>query len=315
MIVTIGAPKRSLFCGCLMELLNTKVQNLRAAVFDLDGTLLRSDKTISKRTAQAVQDIATNGWYVAVATGRHPFSALRYLKHMGVLNPKSMAICFNGSALINLYDYQQVNAPDHGFKTLFEDTASKKEGAAVASLAKHFALHTHAYSKNRGLCMENTNMCSLREFFHAGVEMVDGFDFINAKEDERYYKLICVGSPKDLDCFRANLTPYIKEHFEVMRTDECFLEFIPHHCSKGSALDWLSRASSLKASQIVAFGDAENDMLMIKKAGFGVAMGNAITELRENADYITASNDEDGIALVLERLLKMQSYSKTTYAK
>ncbi len=92
-----------------------------------------------------------------------------------------------------------------------------------------------------------------------------------------------------------------------MRTDDNFLEFIPHHCSKGTALTWLCDAAKIELSQIVAFGDAENDLTMIKNAGLGVAMGNATPDLRQIADHVTATNDDDGIALVLEELLKAQA--------
>ncbi len=282
-------------------------KNICAAVFDLDGTLLRSDKTISPRTAKAVQAIADHGWYVAIATGRHPKSALRYLEEMGVLTERTLAVTFNGSALINIHDFKEAGAPDKAFPIMHEDTASMEEGQAVVSLCHQFALHAHAYSKQHGLCTENTNICSLREIFHAGVEFTDGFDFENAPADERYFKLICVGRACDLDAFRAALPQYIHDHFEVMRTDDNFLEFIPHHCSKGTALKWLCEEAHIELSQIVAFGDAENDHTMIKNAGLGVAMGNATLDLRQISDHITASNDDDGIALVLEDLLKTQT--------
>ena len=233
-----------------MDFLVSKGRNIRAAVFDLDGTLLRSDKTVSDRTLSAIKAIVAKGWYTAVATGRHPLSALRYMEYMGVLNERSLAICFNGSALVNVFDFKKSGSPDQGFKTLYEQTASKDEAAILADLATHFSLHTHAYSKYSGLCVENS--------------------------------------------------------FEIMRTDENFLEFIPSHCSKGTALMWLCKAALLNIPQICAFGDAENDMLMLEKAGLGVAMGNATAALRKIADHVTTSNDDDGIAVVLEHLLQLQ---------
>ena len=289
-----------------MDFLVSKGRNIRAAVFDLDGTLLRSDKTVSDRTLSAIKAIVAKGWYTAVATGRHPLSALRYMEYMGVLNERSLAICFNGSALVNVFDFKKSGSPDQGFKTLYEQTASKDEAAILADLATHFSLHTHAYSKYSGLCVENSNIYSMREFFHAGVGLHDGFDFKKAPESERYYKLITVGNWQDLDCFRASLSTYLKDRFEIMRTDENFIEFIPSHCSKGTALMWLCKAALLNIPQICAFGDAENDMLMLEKAGLGVAMGNATAALRKIADHVTTSNDDDGIAVVLEHLLQLQ---------
>ena len=274
----------------------------KAAVFDLDGTLLRSDKSIGPKTVKAVRKAVASGWYIAIATGRHPKSAQRYLEQMGVLTRRTLAVCFNGSALINVFDYKNSGSKDAGFATLHEDCADALEIMRVATEAKPFHLNLHAYAKS-GLCTENTNIFSMREIFHSGVTFADGYDFLHIDARERFYKVIAVGESADLDAFRASLSAYVKEHFEVMRTDENFLEFIPHHCSKGSALYWLCESAGIQPSSVVAFGDAENDLLMIKNAGLGIAMGNATSQLKSQADLVTLSNDDEGIASVLEQLL------------
>lgn len=275
----------------------------RAVAFDLDGTLLRSDKSIAPSSIAVVKRLIEAGWYVAIATGRHPHSALRYFKELGALTERSLAVIFNGSALISMDSYQKEGCPDTGFATLREDLASGAEIARVAALAHRYNLRVHAYAKRRGLIVEDTNRYTMREIFHAGVAYVEGFVFERPPVDESFYKLIAVGRVEDLDAFRAALTAKMREDFAVMRTDDNFLEFIPHQRSKGAALSWLSECAGIRPEEVVAFGDAENDLLMLKNAGLGVAMGNAAPELKAQADFVTAGNDEDGIAQVLEDIL------------
>ena len=275
----------------------------KAAVFDLDGTLLRDDKSVSPRSVAAVQRALKAGWSIAIATGRHPKSALHFFKELGALSERSLAVCFNGSALLNVSDYAKAGAPDTGFALLKADPASGDEISRVACLAHRFGLRVHGYSLRHGLCCEDTNVYTMREIIHSHVSCSEGFDFEHAPNDERFFKVIAVGRSFEIDEFRAALTSYIKEHFEVMRTDDNFLEFIPHHCSKGAALLWMCEACGLKPSEIVAFGDAENDLLMIKNAGLGIAMGNAQPEVKAQADLVTLSNEQDGIAEVLESIL------------
>ncbi len=88
-----------------------------------------------------------------------------------------------------------------------------------------------------------------------------------------------------------------------MRSDADFLEFIPQKQTKGTALAQLCRILNIDLSEIIACGDAENDEEMIKMAGLGVAMANSMPHVIEVADVVTASNEDDGVAEVIEKVL------------
>jgi Cof subfamily protein (haloacid dehalogenase superfamily) len=275
----------------------------RLAVFDLDGTLLRDDKTISGRTSAAVRAVIASGRAVAIATGRHPNSALRFFEQMDALSKGSLAVCFNGSAVVDIEAFKSAGAPDSMFKTLWEDTASAGEMMEVDAASRAAGLDLHAYTKADSLVVEKVTRYSMREIFHSKVSYSDGWDF-SSHPDERYYKAVATGEPEAVDAFRASLPQKVRDAFAVMRTDENFLEFIPHGNSKGTALLRLCAALGADPSEAVSFGDAENDLQMIGNAGLGVAMGNATAELKAEADFVAATNMEDGVAAVLERLLK-----------
>lgn len=88
-----------------------------------------------------------------------------------------------------------------------------------------------------------------------------------------------------------------------MKSEPFFLEIMPKGVDKGEALAKLAESLDIDQSETMAFGDQANDLSMIKWAGCGVAMGNAIDDLKDNAQYVTASNDDEGIAKALEKLV------------
>ncbi len=275
----------------------------RLAAFDLDGTLLRDDKTISPRTAAAVREITASGRIAAIATGRHPNSALRFFEAMDALAPGSLAVCFNGSAVIAMDAFRKAGAPDSGFPVIWEDTASPDEMRMLDSESRAAGLDLHAYTKSHSLVVEKVTRFSMREIFHSKVSYTDGWDFFG-HDGERYYKAVATGEPDAIDAFRASLSQKVRSAFAVMRTDKNFLEFIPHGSSKGTALLRMCSSLGVDPSETVAFGDAENDLAMISNAGLGIAMGNAGDGLKAQADYVTKINMEDGVAIAVERLLK-----------
>lgn len=268
---------------------------------DLDGTLLRSDKSISEATKKALIAAKDQGYTIVIATGRHPKSAVRYLDEIGCLNEKSCAICFNGGAEISTQAY--IDAHDEvNFPVLHAEYGSAFDVMAMAKFAHSMGCKLHAYSRDRGLVIEDQNPYTQREIDHGQVGFLKT-DFENLDKNERFFKFLVVGEDNLLDKVRANIPDFIHERFEVMRSDPSYLEFIPGPSTKGSALKALCQTLNIPISEAVAFGDAENDIAMLKTAGLGVAMGNAASYVKDEGDIVTLTNDEDGIAAVVLKLL------------
>lgn len=268
---------------------------------DLDGTLLRSDKTISDFTKQAVCKAKEQGYAIVIATGRHPKSALRYLEELGCLNEKSCAICFNGAAELLMQDYIEA-ADEINFPVLNACYAVGDEAAAIAKFAHKYACKVHAYSRNRGLLIEDLNPHTLREINHGQVGYT-AVDFENLDKNELFFKILIVGDAADLDKLRDFIPDEFKRHFEVMRSDPNFLEFIPGSSTKGTALKALCESLKVPLEQAVAFGDAENDLDMLKTAGLGIAMGNSDEYVKAQHQIFTLSNDEDGVGKAIFKLI------------
>ncbi len=116
-------------------------------------------------------------------------------------------------------------------------------------------------------------------------------------------KCMIVGDPSRLVVLEKEMFDQLKGRMEVYRSESYFLELVPKGIDKAASLKILLSDIGLSTDEMIACGDGFNDIPMIKLAGMGVAMANAQPEVREHADFITLSNDEDGIAQVVKKYL------------
>jgi len=116
-------------------------------------------------------------------------------------------------------------------------------------------------------------------------------------------KILMSVEPMHLSGVKAQIAAFLPEELNVVQTAPFYLEIIPSCINKGQGIMDTCRALGIKPEETAAFGDAENDIPMLKTAGVGVAMGNASEPVKAAADQVTASNNDDGIALWLEKNL------------
>ena len=113
-------------------------------------------------------------------------------------------------------------------------------------------------------------------------------------------KLLMTGDPSDMLKAEQELLDMVGDKMDVFRSAPFFLELVPKGIDKAQSLRKLLAKINLTPADMIAFGDGYNDLSMLKLAGMGVAMANAAPEVRADADYITLSNEEDGVAAALE---------------
>ena len=115
-------------------------------------------------------------------------------------------------------------------------------------------------------------------------------------------KILIIGTPSDLLTVLAKIpTRALPVH--AVFSEPTFLEILPQGSSKGMALEFLAPRLGIALAEVIAAGDNLNDLEMIRTAGLGVAMGNAPEEVKSHADYVTATNDNEGLAVVIERFI------------
>jgi Cof subfamily protein (haloacid dehalogenase superfamily) len=136
---------------------------------------------------------------------------------------------------------------------------------------------------------------------------ITDFDYlINAwnKENSGPNKILCMAEPDDIEKLKRKIKENYCDNLNIYLSKPTYLEIMPKHGTKTSAIEFLCRRFNVKRSEVIAIGDNFNDVNMIEFAGMGIAMGNAPEQVKQLADEITLSNDEDGVAQVLKKYIK-----------
>ncbi|MFR0358687.1 HAD family hydrolase [Streptomyces sediminimaris] len=259
----------------------------RLIATDLDGTLLRSDESVSPRTRAALAAATAAGAAHIVVTGR----AVPWTRHiLDDLGYRGLAVCGQGAQVY-----------DAGAHRLLTSVTLDRQLAGVA-LAKIEAEVGPLY------------LAASRDGLSGEVLVGPGYAVTGALPSTPFtdasdlwaapLNKIYIQHPDLTDDELAEASRQAAGGFvTVAMAGEGIVELLPLGLSKATGLSLAARRLGVKAADTIAFGDMPNDIPMFGWASHGVAMANAHAELRAVADEVTASNEEDGIAVVLERLL------------
>lgn len=128
-------------------------------------------------------------------------------------------------------------------------------------------------------------------------------DFNKINDNDDIVKVMMVDEPEILDEAIKKLPQSIYDKYTVVKSAPFFLEFINKNADKGKGLEALAKYLGVKREEIIAMGDAENDLAMIKYAGLGVAMGNAVEKVKEASDVVTLTNEQNGVAKIIKEYI------------
>jgi len=257
---------------------------------DLDGTLLKSDRTISKRNISAINKANERGVKVVIATGRPLIGIMDYLKKIGARD-EDYVISYNGAMVKRIKNNETVHMMP----------LKKSDYEYLYDYSSKYGVHIHALTETyvtTPVMNSYTKIESELNDIEIKVECVSGIN-----QDEILVKIMMIDDPEKLDQVVANLPEEVTNKYTVVRSSEIFLEFLDRSVNKGTGVKIIADKLGIKSEEIICIGDAGNDVAMIKYAGLGVAMGNAFSELKEISDYITDSNEEDGVAKVIEKFI------------
>jgi Cof subfamily protein (haloacid dehalogenase superfamily) len=259
---------------------------IRLAATDLDGTLLRTDGSVSPRTREALAAAEAAGIIVALVTGRPP----RWMAEVAdATGHRGLAVCANGALLYDLHTETVLSS------SLLTVDAQLK---VVAALRQEVPDLSFAVEYVPGFGHEPD--------YRHGWELGDVEIRVGGVEtilDRPATKLLARHPTMDCDALLARARELLGDDVQVTSSShDALLEISAPGVTKATALAGLAGRSGITAEGVVAFGDMPNDLPMLAWAGRGVAVANAHPEVLAVADEVTASNDEDGVALVLERL-------------
>jgi Cof subfamily protein (haloacid dehalogenase superfamily) len=261
---------------------------MRLFATDLDGTLLRSDLTVSDRSRRALAAVEKAGCTLVLVTGRPPRWMPPVVEQTG---HTGLALCANGAVVYDLAAERVVQ--EH----LIDPEVGAKAVAAIRAAIPD-AVFAVERSGARGLGREEAY----------GLPYASKGEVLVAEVDELMAdpvtKLLARHDDMDPDEMLARVREVVGDLVEVTHSStRGLMEISASGVSKAVALSRLADELGVPAEEVVAFGDMPNDLPMLGWAGHAVAVANAHPEVLAAADEVTASNDDDGVAQVIERLL------------
>lgn len=262
---------------------------------DMDGTLLTTDKKVSKNTEAAIKAAEKKGVKIVLASGRPLDGLNRYLEELDLIKGEDYVLSFNGGLVQNTRGkiVSKVCLKGNDLKNIYE-------------ISKKLNVNIHAFSAKDGLITPKTSQYTEYEATMNGIDITIK-DFNEVDDNEDIIKVMMIDPQEILDPAIKELPSEIYEKYSVFKSAPYFLEFTHKEVDKGLGLKKLGEYLGIKQEEIIACGDAGNDLSMVKYAGLGVAMGNATEEIKQAANFITDSNDEDGIVKVIEKFILSES--------
>jgi hypothetical protein len=254
---------------------------------DVDGTLLHDDHHLSERTKKAIFRAQEKGIKVILATGRGPRSCDPLIEALNLNHP---VITHNGAVVyhpVHKTAEQQVGYKIHELMPILEYCREHHI---------HFDANTAFDIFTEGIKDEYIPI--YRRFFANPIILSD----IGSVTDT-IVKLTLTGERTRMDEIMADLVPRFPD-FSIIRSGEIFIDVMNPLATKAHALRYMMKQFNVAADEVLAFGNYYNDLGMLEIAGTGVAMGNAPDEVKAHADWVAKSNNDDGVAQVIEQLLE-----------
>ena len=280
---------------------------IKIILLDIDGTLTNSKKEITAKTKETLLKAQEQGIRLALCSGRPEQGMYQWAEMLEMTTHNGIIVCYNGGKVVNCETK----------KVLYEQPIPIEDAKAVLEHVKKFDV-SPMIDKGEYMYVTDVfahdirpNMANLPEVFNVMQYEARGNGFLLCEKrdlaefvDFNLNKILTFGNPD-----------YLKEHWKEMKepfigrlncmfTSPFYYEYTAIGVDKARAIASAFEPMGYQREEMIAFGDAQNDETMLNYAGIGVAMGNADEGLKAIADEITASNEEDGIALTLSKYIE-----------
>ncbi len=294
-------------------------------VIDMDGTLLSNNKEISKENISAIKKAKQKGVKVVIASGRTIQGIENYLEELDLISKDNYSVVCSGAMVIN-------NTKE---KIIQCDSISYEDFKYVFDLVKQLNINLNMYS-DESILIHSSNYFSKIDSIANNIPL-QMMDFNTLKEDTLITKIMLINEDlsmlgdiqaafpnvvvkdigikakkdydKDLFTDMSKLPQEFLEKFTVSKVAPYIVEVMKKDSSKRSGIEKIAEEFKIKPHEVICIGDSGNDEQMIEYAGLGVAMGNAFPEIKEIADYVTYSNEENGVAHVIDKFILHESVS------
>lgn len=271
------------------------LKDIQLIAIDLDGTLLTDDKQLPQANIDAIHQAIQAGVQVVICTGRTLPGVREIMAQLPFDGEDDFLILQNGSVTHRLHNLeiveqvtlsQPARAALMAFARVFDE-----EGAQLVAFDQEGMMLMSQYEANEIVISDSKVLGTPITSFTA--EEFLAFEGFN--------KAMVLGEPNVLDALKDRVPNELFDHFSPVRSQPIIAEFLVKGVSKASALKALAERLAIDAQHVMAIGDQLNDLEMLEWAGLGVAMGNAVSGIKEVADVVTSSNEDAGVAQAIEQ--------------
>lgn len=262
-------------------------------VLDVDGTLLNNAKEITKRTLSALLKIQQMGVRVVLASGRPSYGLMKVAKTLELGNYGGFILSYNGCQIINAQNGE----------ILFERRINPEMLPYLEKKARKNGFALFTYHDNLILTNDSENEHVLDEAGLNDLVVIEEEEFSTAIDFAPCKCMLVSDDEAALVALEEHWKKRLSGVLDVFRSEPYFLEVVPCSVDKANTLGALLEHLGVKREEVMAIGDGTCDVAMLQLAGMGVAMGQAPDSVKVCADYITASNEEDGVAAAVEKMI------------
>ena len=278
------------------------MNKVRLIALDMDGTLLCSDHhTVPQENIDAIREAHRKGIRVAISTGRMIEDASDFIRRYDL---PCMVVAANGA--------RACTASMPGGEWIYRCDLTPKDAHRVLDLLKDSGLAIHGFEDGVVNTVDNGSGKKYHLVYRGLIEDRYGEDEIRKAADRGIMKIFAVGDGFAGDVYDPRVEPVRMQlmeempHLQITSSAPGNVEIISPNAGKGVALDHMARSLGLTSENVMAVGDAGNDLSMLQYAYHSVAMGNATQEVLDCCRYTTATNDECGVAKIIRQVIAAQ---------
>ncbi len=266
---------------------------IKLVAIDLDGTLLNQNHTVSEINKMAILRAKEKNIKIVLCSGRTIHNLLGFAKELEINGVEDYVVGYNGAGAVKV----------HNEEFIYNESLRGNDAKIIARICDevdaNYTVHTFYESMTPRL-----NPYSIEESGLNGVPLLLQHPR-ELPDEDMVTKVLILDDPKKIDGYETHIRDNLSEHYHVVRTMPIYLEVLKKGVNKFSGIKAVADLHQIKKEEIMAMGDAPNDLEIIKEAGIGIAMKNAQESIRDQADFITRTNEENGVAYALNHFLSL----------
>lgn len=265
---------------------------------DIDGTLLNSNREITEETIEAIGEARELGIQVVLCSGRPRAGMSGLLEKLNMNKDEDIVISFNGVLASKVVSDEVLSQTILSYQDLLK----------IDSFCQKNNIKYHIQNE-QGIYTTNVDVGDYT-VFDAYINQIPLFvRTLDEMKDIPIYKINFAEKPETLDSIMGQIPVELTEEYTMVRSSHCFVDILNKSTSKGQAVAKVAEYLGIAQSEVMAIGDNDNDISMIEYAGIGVVMENGSVAAKSVADYMTKSNNENGVAYAIrEYALKLVSH-------